>query len=87
MSQARTKARITITIDREFLELAEQAVADGRAKSVSAWIAEALEPLRQQETLAEVMADIRAEIGRTPTPEEDAWAREALGLPSSTPAH
>ncbi len=79
MSMARTKARITITIDREFLELAEQAVADGRAKSVSAWIAEALEPRPKREHLADVIADIRAEIG-PPTEEEDAWAREALGL-------
>jgi Arc/MetJ-type ribon-helix-helix transcriptional regulator len=87
MTATRTKARITITIDREFLDLAEQAVADGRAKSVSGWIAEALEPLRKREKLADVMADILAETGGgLPTAEEEAWAREALGLSSSTQA-
>jgi len=79
------KARITITIDQELLDLAEQAVADGRAKSVSGWIAAALEPQLKREQLADVIADIRAEIG-PPTEEEDAWAREVLGLSSSTPA-
>jgi Arc/MetJ-type ribon-helix-helix transcriptional regulator len=79
------KSRITITIDQDLLDLAEQAVTDGRAKSVSAWIAASLEPQLRRESLAEVMAEIRAEIG-TATAEEDAWAREALGLPSLTPA-
>lgn len=85
MTAARTKARITITIDREFLEAAEKAVAEGRAKSVSAWIAEALEQTLKRETLADLAADLRAEIGRPATEEEDAWARKALGLSSSTP--
>lgn len=73
----RTKARITITIDREFLEAAEKAVAEGRAKSVSAWIAEALEPLRKKEDLRDVVMDMFSETGGPPTEEELEWARNA----------
>ena len=76
---SRTKARITITIDREFLEAAEKAVAEGRAKSVSAWIAEALEPLRRQEDTRDVIDDILRQAGKPPLTEEDLeWGRNAL---------
>lgn len=37
-----SKDRISVTIDPDLVELAEQAVADGRARSVSAFINDAL---------------------------------------------
>jgi len=73
------KARITVTVDEETLRAAEREVANGRARSLSAFVAEAIESQVKRESLKDVMADIRAEIG-PPTEEETSWAREVLGL-------
>ncbi len=71
--------RVTITIDENVLAQAEQLVAAGKAKSVSALFAGAVEKEVKREKLAEVMADILSEVG-PPTEEDEAWVRESLGL-------
>lgn len=73
------RSRITVTVDQETVRAAEAAVAAGRAPSVSAWVGAAMAERARRESLAEVLAGIRAELG-PPTDEETAWARSVLGL-------
>lgn len=68
-----------MTVERDAVEAAEAAVAAGRAPSVSAWVAGAMAERARRERLADVLAEIRAELGPT-TDEETAWARSVLGL-------
>lgn len=73
------KARVTVTVDQAVLTEAEAAVAAGAAASVSAWVAEAMAQRARRETLRDLLAEIRTELGPA-TDEETAWARSALGL-------
>ena len=75
----RMRTRVTVTVDQAAVRSAEEAVAAGRAASVSAWVASAMNERARRETLADVLADIRAELGPA-TDEETAWARSVLGL-------
>jgi hypothetical protein len=68
-----------VTVDQDAVDAAEAAVADGRASSVSAWVAAAMAERARREGLAEVLAGIRAELGPA-TDEETAWAQSVLGL-------
>jgi|BarGraIncu01122A_1022018.scaffolds.fasta_scaffold48344_2 hypothetical protein len=72
------RTRITVTVDEAAVHAAEAAVAAGRAPSVSAWVASAMTERAHRESLADVLADIRAEMGPA-TDEETAWARSVLG--------
>lgn len=71
--------RITVTVDESLAHKVEKDVAEGRAPSVSAWVATAMVERAKKERLADVLADIRAELGPA-TEEEVAWARSVLGL-------
>lgn len=71
--------KIAITLPAEQVAAARRAVADGRAPSVSAYIAQSLARRDADEELSETLAEIYAEHGE-PTAEERAWARKALGL-------
>jgi len=73
------RARVTVTVDEEAVAAAEAAVAEGRAPSVSAWVAEAMRERARRERLADVLGEIRSELGPA-TEEETAWARSVLGL-------
>lgn len=73
------RARITVTVDEDVVETAEAAVASGRAPSLSAWVAAAMAERASSERLADVLAEIRAELGPA-TDAETAWARSVLGL-------
>lgn len=73
------RTRLTVTVDEDAVRAAEDAVAAGRAPSVSAWVAAAMTARARRESLADVLADIRAELGPA-TDEETAWARSVLGL-------
>ncbi len=73
------RVRITVTVDQETVRAAEAAVAEGRAPSVSAWVASAMGERARRESLADVLAEIRGELGPA-TDEETAWARSVLGL-------
>jgi hypothetical protein len=61
------KERLTVTIDRDLIEVAEQAVAIGDADSVSAWVNAALVERATKERrlrgLAKVIATYEAEFG------------------------
>lgn len=73
------RSRVTVTVDPETVRTAEAAVAAGRAPSVSAWVASAMAERARRESLADILAEIRAELGPA-TDEETAWARSVLGL-------
>lgn len=73
------RSRVTVTVDEAVVRTAEADVAAGRAASVSAWVASAMTERAHRETLQDVLADIRAELGPA-TDEETAWARSVLGL-------
>lgn len=73
------RTRVTVTVEESAVRAAEHAVADGRAASVSAWVASAMIERADREELADVLAEIRAELGPA-TDEETAWARSVLGL-------
>lgn len=60
-------------------------MAEGRARSVSAWVDAAMEEKAKREDLARLLAEMRAENGPA-TEEEEAWALGVLGLSSSTRA-
>ncbi|HEU5002402.1 MAG TPA: toxin-antitoxin system antitoxin subunit [Actinomycetota bacterium] len=70
---------MTVSVDETIVKAAEAAVAEGRAPSLSAWVAAAMADRARRESLASVLADIRADLG-PPTDDETAWARTVLGL-------
>jgi Arc/MetJ-type ribon-helix-helix transcriptional regulator len=71
--------KIAISLPDDLVEDARQAVAEGRATSVSAFIADAMQQRRRYDGLSELLAEMSAEAG-PPTDEHRAWARNALGL-------
>lgn len=73
------RTRVTVTVVEEAVRAAEAAVAAGRASSVSAWVASAMSEQAHRESLATVLAEIRAELGPA-SDDETAWARSVLGL-------
>ena len=62
-----SKRRVTITVDEDLLEEVEAAVADGRARSVSEWVAGAMARQRARDrrlaVLAELVRDYEAAHG------------------------
>jgi hypothetical protein len=75
----RMRSRVTVTVDEAAVRAAQAAVAAGRAPSISAWVAGAMTDRAQRESLADVLAEIRAELGPA-TDEETARARSVLVL-------
>ncbi len=76
-----TRRKIAVTLPEEQVAAARRAVAEGRAASVSAYVAGALARRDADDDLAEMLAEIYAESG-TPSDEDRAWARSVLGLES-----
>jgi Arc/MetJ-type ribon-helix-helix transcriptional regulator len=77
-------AKITISLPREQVEQAREAVERGEAASVSGYIsaaltAVALGPVAEQDTLADLVADLIAEHGR-PSAEAYAWADRVMAM-------
>jgi hypothetical protein len=79
MMMSMTREKIAITLPEEQVAAARQAVAEGRAASVSAYISQALGHRDADEELAESIAEIYADAGQ-PTSADRAWARRVLGL-------
>jgi Arc/MetJ-type ribon-helix-helix transcriptional regulator len=79
MIDGMTRQKIAITLPEEQVASARQAVAEGRAASVSAYISQALARRDADEELAETIAEIYAESGH-PTEEDRLWARRVLGI-------
>lgn len=63
----RNKERLTVTVDSELIEAANQAVAEGRVGSLSGWVnlalAERAAKERRLRTLAEAIAGYEEEFG------------------------
>jgi Arc/MetJ-type ribon-helix-helix transcriptional regulator len=75
--------RITVSLPDDLVDAATTAVRDGRAASVSAYVAEALAEKADGETMGQFLADWRERVG-TPTPEETSWAERAFDGRGST---
>lgn len=71
--------KIAISLPAEQVAAARQAVAEGRAASVSAYISDALSRRDADEDLQEMLAEIYAQAG-PPEDTDRAWARQVLGL-------
>lgn len=71
--------KIAISLPDDLVEIAKKAVAEGRAASVSAFVAEAMSDRQHADSLAALVADIVREDG-DPSPEDYVWADRALGL-------
>jgi antitoxin ParD1/3/4 len=71
--------KIAVSLPDEQVEKARRAVAEGRAASVSAYVAEALARRSADDELVELLAEMDAEHG-PPSAEDYAWAERALGL-------
>jgi Arc/MetJ-type ribon-helix-helix transcriptional regulator len=72
--------RITVSLPDDLVVQAREAVKNGRASSVSAYVADALRRVSSEETLADLVRDMIAEDG---APDEAAyrWAHEVLDIP------
>jgi hypothetical protein len=72
-----TTTKIAITLPEEELVKVHRAIRDGRADSVSGYIARALADNARQESLRDLVRDLIAEHGK-PTQQEKKWAKRAL---------
>lgn len=71
--------KIAISLPEDVLAAARAAVGEGRAASLSGYIATTLAERQNHEDLAALLAEMAAETG-SPSDEDRAWARRALGL-------
>jgi antitoxin ParD1/3/4 len=74
-----TRTKIAVSLQTELVDQAKRAVAEGRADSVSAYVAEAIEEKRTNEDLAALLVEMLAETGGPLTAQEQAAADQALG--------
>jgi Arc/MetJ-type ribon-helix-helix transcriptional regulator len=79
MMPGMTKTKIAVSLPPELVEQANQAVAEGRATSVSAYVAEALEEKAKLDDLASLLDEMLAESGGPLTAPERKAADRALG--------
>jgi len=75
-----TVAKVTVSLDPAVAQRARQDVADGKAKSVSAWLNDAGRARVDGEDLAVVLAELFDDTGGPLTEHELADARERLAL-------
>lgn len=75
-----TVAKVTVSLDPAVAERARLDVAEGRAKSVSAWLNDAGRARVESEDLAAVLADLFDDTGGPLTERELAEARRRLAL-------
>lgn len=74
-----TRAKIAVSLPSELVEQAQRAVAEGRAASVSAYVAKALEEKAKLDDLASLLDEMLAERGGPLTAQERKAADRALG--------
>ena len=76
----RSKERLTVTVDSELIEAANQAVAEGRVASLSGWVngalAERASVERRLRTLAAAIAEYEEAFGEITAAELAAQERE-----------
>jgi hypothetical protein len=70
-------AKVAITISADVLELAKKRVKAGRAKSLSAFVNEAVDEKLRRDELSEVLDAMDAKLGR-PNKAARAWAKRVL---------
>ncbi len=75
-----TKHKIAVTLPPALVASARRAVRAGRADSVSAYVAAALEEKTKLDDLAELLAEMLAETGGPLSARERRVADEALGV-------
>jgi Arc/MetJ-type ribon-helix-helix transcriptional regulator len=73
-----TKAKIAVTIDKDLVTMARRAVESGRARSLSAYIEEALAAWVAHDDFDALLDLMLEETGGPLTEEEIAWADQAL---------
>lgn len=61
MQSQRVKQRVTVTVDKADLEEANAAVSQGRARSVSEWVSEAMAQRRIKDQRLAVLAELISE--------------------------
>ena len=71
--------KIAVSLPDELVAEARRAVAEGRAGSVSAYVAEAMAEMSRRHSLGELLDAWDAELG-APSAGAEAWATEALAL-------
>lgn len=71
--------KIAVSLPDELVAAARRAVGEGRAPSVSAFVAAALNEHSRYGQLADLLSEMSAEAG-APTQGDRDWARHALGL-------
>jgi antitoxin ParD1/3/4 len=74
-----TKAKIAVSLPQELVDQAQRAVAEGRADSVSAYVADALEEKAKVDDLKSLLDDMLEATGGPMTATERRWADRALG--------
>jgi len=74
-----TKSKIAVSLPAELVEHAQRAVAEGRAASVSAYVAKALEEQAKLDDLSSLLEEMLAETGGPLTAAERKAADRALG--------
>src|SRR6266545_4239434 len=70
------RRKIAVTVPEEYVAEAERAVHEGRSRSVSAYVSEALAQRSGRESLDDILDDWDRELG-PPGPEAEAWAKRA----------
>ncbi len=75
-----TTTKVTVSLDPAVAERARRDVAEGKAKSLSAWLNDAGRARVEGEDLAEVLAELFDETGGPLTDPELALARQRLAL-------
>ena len=75
-----TVSKVTVSLDPAVAERARQDVAEGKAKSVSAWLNDAGRARADVEDLAVVLAELFDDTGGPLTEQELAQARQRLAL-------
>jgi hypothetical protein len=75
-----TVSKVTVSLDPAVAERARQDVAEGKAKSVSAWLNDAGRARVDGEDLAVVLAELFDDTGGPLTEQELAQARQRLAL-------
>lgn len=74
-----TTTKIAVSLPAELVEQARRAVSEGRAASVSAYVAHALEEAARLDDLASLLDEMLAETGGPLTAKERKAADRALG--------
>lgn len=75
-----TVSKVTVSLDPAVAERARRDVAEGKAKSVSAWLNDAGRARVDGEDLAVVLAELFDDTGGPLTEQELAQARQRLAL-------